>query len=42
MGEAVLTSPRGFFVIGDKEQLPEDYDKNIASKIESIIPYEPA
>ena len=38
--EDVLVSPRGYFIIGDKEQLPEDYDKNIASKIESIIPYE--
>lgn len=40
LGESVFTSPRGFFVIGDKEQLPEDYDKNITSKIESIIPYD--
>jgi hypothetical protein len=40
MEEEVFISPRGFFVIGDKEQLPEDYDKNIASKIESVIPHD--
>jgi len=39
-GEEAYVSPRGFFVMGDKEQLPEDYDKNVAAKIEEVIPYE--
>jgi len=40
LGEGAFQSPRGYFIIGDKEQLPEDYDKNIASKIEGVISYE--
>lgn len=32
----------GYYVIGDKEQTPEDYDKEIKSKIEVVIPYEKA
>ncbi|ARM77048.1 hypothetical protein B6F84_03725 [Acidianus manzaensis] len=32
----------GYYVIGDKEQTPEDYDKEIKEKIEVIIPYEKA
>ncbi|MCC6035024.1 MAG: hypothetical protein LM567_06000 [Desulfurococcaceae archaeon] len=40
LGEGAFQSPRGYFIIGDKEQLPEDYDKNITSKIENVIPYE--
>jgi hypothetical protein len=39
-GEEVFTSPRGWFVIGDREQLPEDYDRNVTSKIDGIIPYD--
>ena len=42
LGEEVPVSPRGWFMMGDVEQLPEDYDKNIASKINSVIPYEKA
>lgn len=26
--------------IGDKEQLPEDYDREVINKINSIVPYE--
>ena len=40
LGEGAFVSPRGYFVIGDKEQLPEDYDRNITNKIEGVIPYE--
>ncbi|BFI76758.1 hypothetical protein [Sulfurisphaera ohwakuensis] len=32
----------GYFVIGDKPQKPEDYDKEIRDKIDHIIPYEEA
>lgn len=41
-GEEIYVSPRGFFVMGDREQLPEDYDKHVASKIESVVLYEKA
>ncbi len=42
LGEEVPVSPRGWYMIGDKEQLPEDYDREIAAKINAIIPYEEA
>ncbi|BFH72133.1 hypothetical protein SJAV_00770 [Sulfurisphaera javensis] len=32
----------GYFIIGDKPQTPEDYDKEIARKIDPIIPYDKA
>ena len=38
--EGAFVSDRGWFKIGDKEQLPGDYDREIAEKIDSIIPYE--
>jgi len=38
--EGALVSERGWFKIGDKEQLPEDYDREIARKINSVVPYE--
>ncbi len=41
-GEEAFVSPRGWFVMGDQEQLPEDYDKNVVKKIEEVIPYEVA
>ena len=40
LGEEVYVSDRGFFIIGGREQLPEDYDRNVASKVEGVIPYE--
>ncbi len=40
--EGAFLSDRGWFIIGDKEQLPSDYDKEITDKISSIIPYEQA
>jgi len=40
LGEGAFVSPRGYFIIGDKEQLPEDYDRNITNKIEGVVPYE--
>ena len=33
-------SERGWFKIGDKEQLPEDYDREVVDKINSVVPYE--
>ncbi|RLI64950.1 MAG: hypothetical protein DRO67_03405, partial [Candidatus Asgardarchaeum californiense] len=30
------------FIIGDRAQLPNDYDREIVSKINSVIPYDKA
>ena len=38
--EGAFVSKRGWFKIGDKEQLPSDYDREIARKINSIVPYD--
>lgn len=40
VGEDVFVSPRGWFVMGDREQTPWDFDRYVASKIGSVIPYE--
>ncbi len=40
LGEEVPVSPRGWYMIGDREQLPEDYDREIASRINAVVPYE--
>ena len=42
LGECVEVSPRGYYVIGGKEQFPEDYDENIIKKISRITDYEKA
>ena len=39
-GEPVYVSRNGYYIIGDKEQTPEDFDKNIKSKIEEVMPFE--
>ncbi|AFK50593.1 hypothetical protein TCELL_0168 [Thermogladius calderae 1633] len=42
-GEKAQVSPRGYYTMGGVEQTPEDYDRNIAYKIEMAgIPYEKA
>ncbi len=38
--EEVPVSPRGWFEMGGKEQLPEDFDRQIKSKLEIIAPWE--
>ncbi len=38
--ENVFLSPNGMFIIGDKEQTPEDYRRRIIKKINVIIPYD--
>ncbi|RLF17959.1 MAG: hypothetical protein DRZ82_09120 [Thermoprotei archaeon] len=38
--EGAYISERGWFIIGEKEQLPQDYDRQIISRINSIMPYE--
>jgi len=40
--EGALTSSKGWFMIGGKEQLPEDYDRQVAQAINDVISYERA
>jgi len=40
--EEAFISPNGWFKIGDEEQRPSDYDREIAWRISSIMPYEEA
>ncbi len=40
--EIAFLSDRGWFIIGDREQLPEDFDRQIKQKIEKVIPFEVA
>jgi hypothetical protein len=40
--EVAYLSKDGFFAIGDQVQRPEDYDRQIAGKIDSVIPYDQA
>jgi hypothetical protein len=37
LGECVKISPRGYYVIGDQEQTPYDYDQQVTRKIARII-----
>ncbi len=38
--ELAFKSPDGWFMIGDQVQKPEDYDNQIKSKIDPIVPYD--
>jgi len=40
--EEAFISPSGWFEIGDEEQRPSDYDREVAWRISSIMPYEEA
>ena len=40
--EEALISRNGWFTIGGEEQTPEDYDREIAEKINTVAPYEKA
>ena len=40
--EQAPVSPNGFFMMGEQEQRPEDFDKEIADKIEQAIPFKVA
>jgi len=40
--EAAFVGPNGWFTIGREEQKPEDFEKNVASKIETVMPFEEA
>ncbi len=38
--EVAYLSKEGFFAIGDQVQRPEDYDRQIAARISSVMPYD--
>ncbi len=40
--EAAFVSPNGWFIIGGEEQKPEDFEKEIVRRIESVMPFEEA
>jgi hypothetical protein len=40
--EGAYTSEEGWYIIGEESQLPRDYDRQITSKIDQIVPYERA
>jgi len=40
--EGAYTSEDGWYTIGEESQLPRDYDKQIVSKIDPILPYQHA
>ena len=41
-GEDAFVSPSGYFIMGDQEQRPEDFDREIAEKINAVIPFSKA
>ena len=40
--EVTFITRDGWFIIGDKEQLPSDYDREVVDKIRVVMPYERA
>ena len=40
--EGVYVGPNGWFIIGDKEQKPDDFIREITRRIEDVIPFEEA
>ena len=40
--EGAFVSDNGWFIIGGDEQTPDDYERNIVRRIESIVDYEKA
>jgi hypothetical protein len=40
--EGAYTSDEGWYIIGEESQLPQDYNRQIASKIDPILPYKRA
>ena len=40
--EGAYMSEEGWFIIGEEVQLPKDYDRQVASKIDPVLPYERA
>ncbi len=37
LGECVMVGPQGYYMIGDTEQTPLDYDKQVTNKIKLLI-----
>lgn len=42
LGECIAIGPRGYYMIGDQEQLPIDFDKQVNKKIKLVIDPETA
>ncbi|RLF09296.1 MAG: hypothetical protein DRJ69_04920 [Thermoprotei archaeon] len=40
--EGAYVSKRGWFAIGAEEQTPQDYDRQVARRIDAVVPYEEA
>lgn len=40
--EKAFMGPSGYFMMGGKEQTPQDFERNIVGKIEAVIPFEKA
>ncbi len=38
----MFIGPSGYFIIGGQEQRPEDYERQVAERISSVVPYEKA
>lgn len=38
--EMAFITDEGWFIIGDQVQKPQDYDRQIKSKVESVVPYD--
>ena len=42
LGECITVSPRGYYMIGDQEQLPIDYDRQVTKKLKPLLDPEKA
>ncbi len=40
--EKAFLGPSGYFMMGGKEQTPQDFERNVAAKINSVVPFEKA
>jgi len=40
--EVIVDEKTGYFSIGNKPNLPKDFDREIKEKIEKVVPYEKA
>lgn len=38
--EKAFLGPSGYFMMGDKEQTPKDFERNVVSKVEAVVPFE--
>ncbi len=40
--EKAFLGPSGYFMMGGKEQTPDDFERTVAAKIEAVVPFEKA